>query len=93
MKHILWISAIVLVLGFGLAVDAEAQCAMCRQSVESNLSEGSSRIGAGLNTGILYLMSMPYIAMSVVLFLWYKTSKANRKKQLALEGKLRNAGL
>ncbi|HEY0031482.1 MAG TPA: hypothetical protein VGC65_12030 [Bacteroidia bacterium] len=37
-----------------------AQCAMCKTSVESDLNGGGS-IGRGLNTGILYLMAIPYI--------------------------------
>ena len=39
-----------------------AQCAMCKAAVETNLKDGGSA-GAGLNQGILYLMAMPYIAM------------------------------
>jgi hypothetical protein len=93
MKHLIWIVGLTLWLGLGLATDADAQCAMCRQTVENNLSSGASRIGAGLNTGILYLMSIPYIAMSVVLFLWYKTSRANRAKRLAVAERLRSAGV
>jgi hypothetical protein len=92
MKRLLWILALAVCLGLGLATDTEAQCAMCRQTVENNLSAGTSRIGAGLNTGILYLMSIPYIAISVVLFLWYRTSQANRAKRLALAERLRNVG-
>tara|TARA_B100001142_G_scaffold290375_1_gene307779 strand:- start:1412 stop:1636 length:225 start_codon:yes stop_codon:yes gene_type:complete len=42
-------------------INLNAQCAMCKAVVESNLKEGGS-VGAGLNHGILYLMSMPYVA-------------------------------
>ena len=41
-----------------------AQCAMCKTSVESNLKTGGS-IGAGLNTGILYLMTIPYLILII----------------------------
>jgi hypothetical protein len=93
MKRLIWIISLALWLGLGSPPETEAQCAMCRQTVENNLSSGASRIGAGLNTGILYLMSIPYIAMSVVLFLWYKTSRANRAKRLAVAERLRSAGV
>ena len=39
-----------------------AQCAMCKAVVEANLEGGDTK-GAGLNDGILFLMSMPYIAV------------------------------
>ena len=37
-----------------------AQCAMCRQTAEQ-ASEGNTGIAEGLNTGIVYLMIMPYL--------------------------------
>ena len=57
-----------------------AQCAMCRATLENNLSNGDIGIGANLNFGILYLFVMPYLAISVVGFFWYRNSKANAKK-------------
>jgi hypothetical protein len=39
-----------------------AQCAMCRTSLESDLNNGGS-IANGLNTGILYLMAIPYLVL------------------------------
>jgi ABC-type dipeptide/oligopeptide/nickel transport system permease component len=46
-----------------------AQCAMCKAAVESNVSSSSQHVGKGLNTGILFLMSIPYILLA--LLLWY----------------------
>lgn len=46
-----------------------AQCAMCKASVESNVSTTSQHVGKGLNDGILYLMTVPYILLA--LLLWY----------------------
>jgi hypothetical protein len=58
-------------------VDAQAQCAMCRSSVESNHAEHNrlSRFGNGLNKGILYLMAIPYILGGTVGFLWYRSTR------------------
>tara|TARA_B100000700_G_C14426719_1_gene570689 strand:- start:231 stop:449 length:219 start_codon:yes stop_codon:yes gene_type:complete len=39
---------------------SQPQCAMCRVVAESSKDAGST-IANGLNTGILYLMSFPYI--------------------------------
>ena len=38
------------------------QCAMCKAVIEADLESGGSK-GAGLNEGILYLMSIPYLAI------------------------------
>ena len=57
-----------------------AQCAMCRSTLENNYSNGDPGIAAGINTGILYLLSMPYLAIIVIGYLWYKSSKNASKK-------------
>ena len=59
---------------------AIAQCAMCRATLENNVSNGEAGIGAGINFGILYLFVMPYIAISLVAYFWYKNSKNNASK-------------
>ncbi len=56
------------------------QCAMCRTTIENNYSNGNPGIAAGINTGILYLLSMPYLAIIVITYLWYKSSKNASKK-------------
>jgi hypothetical protein len=58
---------------------ALAQCAMCRSALENNYSNGDPGIAAGINTGILYLLAMPYLAAMVIGYLWYKSSKNARK--------------
>jgi len=63
-----------------MAADAGAQCAMCRSTLENNYSNGNPGIAAGINTGILYLLSMPYLAVIVIGYLWYKSSKNAQKK-------------
>lgn len=60
-----------------------AQCAMCRATVENNVSSGESGIGAGLNAGILYLFAVPYLLFAVIAFFWYRSSKANKKNFVA----------
>ncbi len=68
----------ILFLGFQLS--SWAQCAMCRASVENNVSNGETTIGAGLNSGILYLFVMPYLLAAVIGFLWYRTAKKRKAK-------------
>jgi hypothetical protein len=70
------ITALLFILGiFLLTPEAKAQCAMCRANVESNMQKPENKIGAGLNTGILYLMSIPYLIGGIACFFWF------RKKQ------------
>lgn len=67
------------IIGF-YQLDVFAQCAMCRATVETSLADGQTTIASGLNTGILYLLAMPYILIGVIGWLWYKNSRANARK-------------
>ncbi|MDQ3140903.1 MAG: hypothetical protein M3Q56_01510 [Bacteroidota bacterium] len=51
-----------------------AQCPMCKMAAESNLKAGGNA-GKGLNQGILYLLALPYLAVSILAFLWWKNKK------------------
>lgn len=75
--------AVLILLMMAGSAASFAQCAMCRATVENNFSNGKPGIAAGLNVGILYLLSMPYIAAIVLGYLWYRSSKANGKKNLS----------
>lgn len=66
-----------------------AQCAMCRATVESNLSEGRGVIGTGLNFGILYLLVIPYLSVGALIFLWFKYGKKELKERLESEARLK----
>ncbi|MCM0059413.1 MAG: hypothetical protein NBV57_01020 [Algoriphagus sp.] len=68
---------------FFICFGAQAQCAMCRASVENNVSNGETSIGAGLNSGILYLVVMPYLMAGIIGYLWYRASKKKKAKLLA----------
>ena len=52
-----------------------AQCAMCRATLENNLTNGDLTIGTTLNTGIMYLFFAPYVALGSIAFFWYLHSK------------------
>ena len=41
----------------------EAQCAMCKASVESSQGQKNS-VAGGINQGILYLMAVPYLLLA-----------------------------
>ena len=57
------------------------QCAMCRTQVVNNVSHGETALAAGLNLGILYLFVTPYILIGVLIFLWFRYSSYNERKE------------
>jgi len=71
-----------LFLILAVALNASAQCAMCRSTLENNFSNGDPGIAAGMNTGILYLLMLPYLTVVVLGILWYKSTKNGAKKEL-----------
>ncbi len=73
-------SSILFLILFTIQISSFAQCAMCRASVENNVSNGETTIGAGLNNGILYLFVMPYLMAAVIGFFWYRTAKKKKAK-------------
>jgi hypothetical protein len=77
--HITRMIMIIVLFATTAMTDVQAQCAMCRSTLENNYSNGNPGIAAGINTGILYLLSMPYLAVMLLGYLWYKSSKNARK--------------
>ena len=76
-KIIIFLFSLSILIAF-TDIPASAQCVMCRSSVESNRADDKlSKFGNGLNKGILFLMTVPYVLIGTVGFLWYRS---NRKK-------------
>lgn len=60
-----------------------AQCPMCKANVESaqkNKDVNKKVVGSGLNTGILYLLSAPYILIGGLAFYWYRNNQSKKLK-------------
>lgn len=85
MKKILVITIVILIAS---STATWAQCAMCRATVGSNLSEGRGVIGTGINFGILYLLSTPYLLVAGLIYMWYRTGKKELKERLALQKRM-----
>jgi len=62
-KHYFIAAIIVLLLMFPNLMDA--QCAMCKASVESSQGQKNS-VAGGINHGILYLMAIPYLLIAFI---------------------------
>ncbi len=76
------LTILILILFVFMGLDAEAQCAMCRSTIESTISNGRSNIATGLNTGILYLLTAPYLAVGGVTWLWFRQSKKEQQEKI-----------
>lgn len=51
-------------------LSSNAQCAMCTLNAENSTKEGNTQ-GNGLNSGILFLLSMPFMIAGGIGVLWY----------------------
>ena len=71
--------------------DLMAQCAMCRGTVESTVSNGRSVIASELNFGILYLLVIPYLIIATIGYLWYRNSKQEHGRRLEIAGRVKRA--
>lgn len=67
-KIFLFFTIITAIVVFDITL-TDAQCAMCKASVESGIKNGKQNVGKGLNDGILYLMTVPYLIMAFLM--WY----------------------
>ncbi len=63
-------SAYILLIAFFLLVlltgEVSAQCAMCKQAAESSLKNDPTSLARSLNSGILYLMAVPYLMLMFI---------------------------
>ncbi|MCX2494048.1 hypothetical protein OQX63_11235 [Pedobacter sp. PF22-3] len=72
-----------LVFTFAVRPNVNAQCSMCTINAEQGVKNGNTQT-AGLNTGVLYLLSLPYLMAVIVGVVWYKKY---RKKNIQLNMK------
>lgn len=67
------ISVLTIFLLFANKASVFVQCAMCRTTASSDLESGGS-IANGLNTGIFYLMAIPYIILMTGGYFFFRKS-------------------
>lgn len=84
----MWLIVLVLITA---APDIMAQCAMCRGTVESTVSNGRSVVASELNFGIVYLLMVPYLIVATIGFMWYRNSRREYEKRLEITGRVRRA--
>jgi len=70
----------VLLLALLAPFQAEAQCVMCKASVQS--SEKIEAYTKGINNGILYMAVFPYLLIGLIGYIWYRNYKKFQKNKL-----------
>lgn len=86
-----WKTWFVFIILLAVGSDLMAQCAMCRGTVESTVSNGRSVVASELNVGILYLLVIPYLLVASIGYLWYRNSRLEHGKRLEIAGRVRRA--
>lgn len=76
MKKIYLTSCFLFLVSFSSIDVAYSQCAMCKAVAKSNMDSKQNQVGKGINKGVLYLLSIPYLLAGVGGIILYR----NRKK-------------
>ncbi len=71
MKKIILILFVIGTLVFINCNFAEAQCSICSKSVQ----QMGDKPAKGFNAGIIYIMLIPYVAIGVVGYKWWKGNR------------------
>lgn len=79
------LGVLVLLLLLVFSAPALAQCAMCKASAEANLRAGGGD-PRGLNNGILYILSLPYLIVGLIGFLWWRKRKRDQPEATVSAG-------
>jgi hypothetical protein len=87
----IWQVVLIMLLLVSIAPDAVGQCAMCRSTVESTVSNGRSIVASQLNLGILYLLTIPYLLVAGVAYLWYRNSRLEHGRRIEILSRVRQA--
>ncbi len=62
-----------------LPASSNAQCSLCTKTAQ----QMGEKPAQGLNSGILYLMVMPFAIVSIIGFRWWKNNKAVEEQEQA----------
>lgn len=82
---------VVITILFVLLVNESVlgQCAMCKQAAESSLKSNPNSLARSLNSGILYLMAVPYVLLGFIfrkqIYKLYK-SLINKSRKSHIKG-------
>ncbi|MDF2453999.1 MAG: rane protein [Bacteroidota bacterium] len=61
-----YLAVFIIVIFVLFPVDVEAQCAMCKAAAETSMKNNPKSMARSLNSGILYLMAVPYLMLCFI---------------------------
>ncbi len=70
MKKVFILLTSILFFSTGLPEICSAQCSICAKSVQ----QMGDKPAKGFNTGIIYMMLVPYAAIGVIGYKWWKSN-------------------
>ena len=70
MKKVFIIFFVTIFLSFILGQQGMAQCSICAKSVQ----QMGTKPAEGFNSGIIYLMMIPYAAIGIIGYKWWKNN-------------------
>ena len=70
-KKLFYIIPLFLALVF-TSLDADAQCAMCKAVAESATDEHGNQVSGGINTGIIYMVGIPYLLLAFMGLVFFR---------------------
>lgn len=70
-KKLIYIVSFIFILSF-ISLDADAQCAMCKAVAESATDEHGNHSAGGINTGIIYMMGVPYMLLALLGWVFFR---------------------
>lgn len=79
MKNGFIVAALLLMAVLVFPSDMEAQCAMCKGAAEANLKQGGGD-PKGLNNGILYMLSIPYLLVGSIGYWWWRNRRQEKEQ-------------
>lgn len=79
MKYKVLIIAGLLLVSCFFPFESMAQCAMCKGAAEANLKMGGGD-PVGLNNGILYMLSIPYLLVGTIGYWWWRNRRQEREQ-------------
>lgn len=82
MRRIAFILVFIVMSVVAASNTANAQCAMCSVNAEQSVKNGNTQ-GKGLNTGILYLLAIPYVLLTGVGILWYTRYRKTTSQRIS----------
>lgn len=70
-KRFLLLASLILIFTF-ISVDMDAQCAMCKAVAESATDDHGNHSAGGINTGIVYMMGIPYLLLGFLALVFFR---------------------